>query len=101
MIIVIASIVTKEGCKNDFTKIFKDNVPNVLKEEGCIEYTPTFDFETDIPVQKKDASIVTIIEKWESLEHLKAHFIAPHMLQYKKDVADLVNNVSIKVLKPQ
>jgi quinol monooxygenase YgiN len=100
MIIVIASIKVKENSKNDFLNIFNKNVPKVLQEKGCIEYIPTVDHKTDIPVQVSDALMVTIIEKWESLEHLKAHFIAPHMLQYKKDVANIVDKVSIKVLEP-
>ena len=98
MIIVLATITLNEGCNDEFLQIFKNNVPAVLKEDGCIEYMPTIDFNTEIPIQVKDSNIVTIIEKWESIEHLKKHFTAPHMLEYKAKVADLVQRVSLKVL---
>jgi quinol monooxygenase YgiN len=49
---------------------------------------------------KRGASnVVTIIEKWKTLECLQAHLIAPHMLEYKAKVADLVEDVSLKVLQ--
>ena len=98
MVNVIASIEVKEGHLAEFTKIFIDNVPNVLAEEGCIEYTPTVDIPTNIEVQETNKNIVTIIEKWESLDHLYAHLKAPHMNTYREKVKDIVVGVTIKVL---
>ena len=98
MVNVIASIEVKEGHLAEFTKIFTDNVPNVLAEEGCIEYLPTIDVSTNIGVQEANKNVVTIIEKWESLDHLYAHLKAPHMDTYREKVKDIVVGVSIKVL---
>jgi quinol monooxygenase YgiN len=98
MINVIASIHIKEGNKAAFIDIFKSNIPNVLKEKGCIEYIPTVDIVTGLPPQELDANVVTIIEKWRSLDDLLAHLSAPHMLKYKENVSDLVEKVSLKVL---
>ncbi len=98
MVNVIASIEVKEGHLAEFIKIFVDNVPNVLAEKGCIEYTPTVDVSTNIGAQVADKNIVTIIEKWESLDHLYAHLKAPHMNIYRKKVKDMVAGVTIKVL---
>jgi len=42
--------------------------------------------------------VVTIIEKWQSLEDLRAHLAAPHMLAYRTAVKDIVADVSLKVL---
>lgn len=95
---VIASIEVKEGHLAEFTKIFNDNVPNVLAENGCIAYTPTVDVSTTIGVQEVDKNVVTIIEKWKSLEHLYAHLKAPHMDTYREKVKDIVVGVTIKVL---
>ena len=39
MIYVIANSVLKPGMKDEFLKIFKANIPNVLAEDGCI-FTP-------------------------------------------------------------
>jgi len=98
MVNVLASIEIKEGHLDAFKKIFVANVPNVLAEKGCIEYLPTIDVQTNIGVQKTNKNIVTIIEKWESLEHLYAHLKAPHMNTYREKVKDMVVGVSIKVL---
>lgn len=98
MINVIASIKIKEGKKTEFLDIFKANVPNVLAEKGCIEYVPAVDVETGLAPQQTDANIITILEKWDSLEDLKNHLTAPHMLSYREQVKDLVEQSSFKVL---
>ena len=99
MINVIASIYIKEGRLSEFVEIFKRNIPNVLKEEGCIEYVPTIDVLTDLSPQELNDNVVTVIEKWNSLDDLQAHLSAPHMLAYKENVKDLVDKVSLKILK--
>jgi len=43
---------------------------------------------------------VVVVEKWESLEALEAHLVAPHMVAYRAKVKDLVNSVAIQVLEP-
>ncbi len=99
MINVIASIRVKAGKLSEFIEIFKSNVPKVVEERGCIEYSPTADIDADLPPQSLDKNVVTIIEKWESLECLHDHLKAPHMLSYMDKVKDIVEDVSIKVLK--
>ena len=98
MINVIASIHIKEGRLSEFIEIFKSNIPNVLKEKGCIEYVPTIDVPTGLPPQESNNNVVTIIEKWSSLEDLQAHLSAPHMLAYKEKVKDLVDKMLLRVL---
>lgn len=99
MIHVIASIYVKKDGVSEFVEIFKANVPAVLAEKGCIEYTPTIDVLTGLPPQELDENVVTIIEKWESVEALRAHLAAPHMVAYQDMVKALVVKVSIKVLE--
>lgn len=99
MINVLASIHIKEGRLSEFLEIFKSNVPNVLEEKGCIEYVPTIDCPTGLPPQELNNNVVTIIEKWESLEDLQAHLSAPHMVAYSKRVKDIVDKLSIKILE--
>jgi quinol monooxygenase YgiN len=99
MINVIASILINEGRLSEFVDIFKANVPAVLEEKGCIEYVPTIDFQTGLPAQALDSAVVTVIEKWDSLDDLKAHLEAPHMLVFRERVKGLVDQVSLKVLE--
>ena len=99
MINVIAAIHIKQGRLSEFIEIFKSNIPNVLQEKGCIEYTPTIDVPTGLAPQELNENVVTIIEKWASLDDLQAHLSAPHMLAYRESVADIVDKVSLKVLR--
>lgn len=99
MINVLASIRIKAGKISEFLEIFKSNVSSVKKEKGCIEYIPTVDIDAGLPPQNLDKNIVTIIEKWESLEALHNHLRSPHMLDYKEKVKDIVEELSLKVLR--
>ena len=98
MIYVLASIRITEGRRDAFIEIFKANIPNVLKEEACLEYVPTIDVATGLPPQETGAHGVTIIEKWRSLDDLKGHLVAPHMRAYREQAKDLVSGASFKVL---
>ncbi len=99
MIYVIASIQTKEGQAAAFLDIFKSNIPNVLKEKGCMEYLPAMDIPSGLGPQELDPDRVTILEKWGSLEDLKAHLASSHMRIYQEKVKNIVEKVSLKVLE--
>ena len=101
MIHVIATIELHPGKRDEFLNAFRALIPSVHAEKGCIEYGPAIDLATDIEAQNPIRNdVVTVIEKWESLENLEAHLIAPHMMQYRKQVKDLVVNSEIFVLEP-
>lgn len=97
MIYVIASIKLKPGKKDEFLKFFKDNVPNVLAESGCLSYEPCADVQCDLV--QPDPDMITIVEEWETLDHLRAHLEAPHMKKYAEDVKDLRESVQLKILE--
>ncbi len=99
MVHVIASVQVKQGRVNEFLEIFKANVPLVRAEKGCIQYVPTVDVGADLPPQIMNKNAVTIIEAWETLEALRNHLDAPHMLTYREKVSSIVENVSLKVLQ--
>jgi len=99
MISVLASIELHEGQRAAFLEIFHANVPKVRQEKGCIEYFPAIDIHSGLPAQRLEANMVTVIEKWQSLEALRAHLATPHMLTYKEKVKDLVREISLKVLQ--
>jgi quinol monooxygenase YgiN len=100
MIFVIASIQLVPGQRDAFVAEFKKIVPDVLAEDGCIEYGPTVDATTDLEKQQTDDSIVTIVEKWESLDALKAHLVAPHMMDYRERVKGQVQDMQLRILQP-
>jgi len=101
MIYVIATIELNQGCKDDFLKIFKDNIPNVRSEKGCISYEPTVDVDSGIPAQPELRSdTVTVVEAWDDLNALHQHLKAPHMAAYREKAKGLVKQVTIQVLQP-
>ena len=101
MIHVIATIELNSGRRDDFLAEFRNIVPTVRDEDGCLEYGPTVDLETTIGVQPPlRGDVVTVVEKWENLEALEAHLIAPHMLEYRAKVKDLVQQTIVHVLEP-
>ena len=101
MIHVIATIEVAPGKREAFLKEFRRILPLVRAEAGCLEYGPTIDVPTGIPVQGPPRdNVVTAIEKWESVEALKAHLGAPHMLEYRTRVKGLVTGVQLQIMEP-
>ncbi len=101
MIHVVATIELAAGQREAFLEHFHRLVPLVHAEAGCLEYGPAIDLETEIAAQgavRED--VVTVMEKWESLASLEAHLVAPHMIEYRSHVQDLVQQTTIQVLSP-
>lgn len=102
MIHVIATITTKAGQRSQFLSEFKQLVPLVLAEEGCLEYNPALDLDSGIPQQREVRdNCVMVVEKWDNLEALRNHLAAPHMESFRQRTQDMVADLSILVLQPQ
>lgn len=101
MIHVIATIEVAAGKRDAFLVEFHRIVPLVRGEAGCIDYGPAIDVATGIAAQVplRD-SVVTVVERWQSLDALRAHINAPHMGEYRARVKDLVQSVQLQVLQP-
>jgi quinol monooxygenase YgiN len=98
MIRVVAILTAKPGHRDEVLAAFRANVPNVHAESGCIEYAAFVDTENVGPVQTKvGADAFVVLESWESVEALKAHGAAPHMLAYGKQTKDLLASRVIHV----
>lgn len=99
MIHVLAIITTQPGQRGEVLKKFQANVPNVLAEAGCIEYQATVD-ASPAPASQTPLGRDTfcVVEKWESMEALQAHFKAPHMVAYGNSTRDLVANRVVHIL---
>jgi quinol monooxygenase YgiN len=97
----LAIITAKSGQRDRILKLFRANVPAVHAEDGCIEYGATVDTEGVGPLQTKfgDDTFV-VVEKWASLDALKAHAAAPHMAAYGASTKDMIASRVIHVLSP-
>lgn len=101
MVHVIAAIDVAEGKRDEFLKIFATLVPQVHAEDGCIAYEATCDVDSGIEVQiPVRTNTITVVEKWESLDALKAHLTIAHMDEFRSNVSDIVTGISLQILEP-
>ena len=101
MIHVIAVITAKPGKRGAILEAFRANAPAVRAEKGCIEYGAALDAENALPFQKKwGDDTFLVIEKWDSMEALKAHAAAPHMAAYGAKTKELIASRVIHILSP-
>jgi quinol monooxygenase YgiN len=101
MIVVLATIELKPGKREDFLREFRKIVPQVRAEQGCLEYFPAVDTVSGIAAQGTPRQdVVVVVEKWESIQALETHLIAPHMMEYRPKVKDFVQRVSLQILSP-
>lgn len=101
MIHVIATISLQPGTREKFLAEFRQLIAPVHAEDGCIEYGPAIDAETDIGAQVKGGpDVVVVVEKWRDLAALKAHSVAPHMQAYRPKVKDYVVSTKLQILQP-
>ncbi|MEY2800773.1 MAG: putative quinol monooxygenase [Ramlibacter sp.] len=101
MIHVVAVITAKPGMREKILQAFRDNMPAVHAEAGCIEYGPAVDLSPKLAMQTEyGPDTFVVIEKWESADALKAHAVAPHMQAYSAKVRDYIATRAVHVLEP-
>ncbi len=99
MIHVLAIITTKPGLRDTVLQAFRANMPAVHAEAGCVEYQPVVDASGVGPFQTPlGPDTFVVIEKWQTLDHLKAHSAAPHMAAYAAKTKEHIANRVIHVL---
>ncbi len=101
MIHVIATITANPGQRGAVLELLRANTPKVLAEPGCIQYDAAIDhngagaFQTEV-----GPDTFVCVERWASIEALKAHIAAPHMIVYATQTKPLVARRVIQVLDP-
>ena len=93
MIHVVARMELNPGCQEKMLEIMRDLVPVVRAEAGCITYNPCID-------KDRNQTYLTIVEAWESEDHLKAHLDSAHMTEYRENVKDLRKGSTLYLLDP-
>ncbi len=102
MIHVVAIITAKPGMREAFLREAQANIPNVLAENGCIEYGAATDAGGFGDFQTKfGPDTFVFIEKWESPDALRAHSASPHMVVYAAKTKDWTANRVIHILSPE
>jgi quinol monooxygenase YgiN len=101
MIHVIAVVTAKPGKREEVLKHWRQIVPAVRAEKGCIEYGAAVDADPALPVQTQyGPDTFVVVEKWESMDALRAHAAAPHMAAYGVKTKELLASRAIHILNP-
>ena len=101
MIHVLAIITTQPGMRDTVLGHFRANVPAVLAEDGCIEYGAALDASPAPAFQTPcGPDTFVVIEKWASLDALKAHAAAPHMAAYSAKTREFIASRTLHILSP-
>jgi quinol monooxygenase YgiN len=101
MVYVIAVITAKPGKREEFLQAYREVVPQVRLEPGCLEYGPLIDLaESDLGTKYGPDTFV-VIGKWDSFENQKAHAaLRPHMVAFREKTSSLLDHREIHVLSP-
>jgi quinol monooxygenase YgiN len=101
MICVIATIEVGAKEREEFISLFRPLVPKVRAEKGCLEYTLMIDTPSGLPPQgpMRD-NVAVVVEKWESLDALKAHLKTMHMVEYFRAAEELNLTMQLQILEP-
>ena len=100
MIYVVATIQLTPGHREAFLTQQRNLLPLVRAEAGCLEYTPSVEVSlTDSPKTPPRDYVVVMHEKWESLDTLRAHAVAPHMQAFRESVKQMVVGIKVEVFE--
>lgn len=101
MIHVLAIVTAKPGMRGAILEAFRANVPNVRAESGCIEYGAAIDAESAPAFQTGyGPDTFVVVEKWASMDALRAHAAAPHMATYAAKTKEFIASRVIHILSP-
>ena len=100
MIYVVATIELLPGKRGEFLALQKSLLPLVRAEVGCIEYVSTIDLPLNPDKHPPRGDVVVMQEKWETLDHLKAHAVASHMNDFRTKSKPLVKSTKVEVFEP-
>jgi quinol monooxygenase YgiN len=100
MIHVIAIITAKPGQRETILQHFRANTAAVKAEDGCIEYGAAVDAENALQFQTPwGPDTFVVIEKWASMDALKAHAAAPHMAAYGAKTREFIATRVIHIMQ--
>ena len=99
MIHVLAFVTIKPGMLDKALNAYRTLVPKVMANEaGCLEYSPTTDFDLGLANQEKDRNMIVITERWASIDDFKAHIAGPpHVAEFRVAIKELLEKTSLKI----
>ena len=100
MIHVIARIQATPGKRSELLEAFPELLPEVHAEAGCVAYAPAVDVDAALErFEPANDAVVTIVERWESVAHLRAHLAASHMDRFREEHGHLVAGAELRLFE--
>jgi len=78
----ISKIYVKQDSVNEFIELFKAMIEPTKKEAGCIQY--------DMYQDEEDATILIVLEQWESRESFDQHLESEHFKEIGPKMSELM-----------
>ncbi|WP_136681196.1 antibiotic biosynthesis monooxygenase [Neptunomonas sp. XY-337] len=101
MLHLVATITAKPGQKQQVLDALLDIRDDVLAEAGCYQYLPTIDMADTVARQAAQRmDTITLLEQWESLDHLEGLFQTAHLKAFQQTVEPWLESVSLQLLQP-
>ena len=99
MIHVLAFASIKPGMIERALEVYRVLVANVMANEpGCLEYSPTTDFDLGLANQEKDPNMIVVTERWKSIDDFKAHIAGPaHVVEFRVAIKELLEKTVLKI----
>jgi quinol monooxygenase YgiN len=98
---VLATVELRPDTREKFLHEFSLLRSQVLAEHGCVEYGAAVDFASGLAAQPSSRpNVAVIVEKWTSIDTLKAHLAAPHMGAFRDRMKAYVVKTNLQVLEP-
>ena len=99
MIHVLAFVSIKPGMLDKALDVYRILVPKVMANEpGCLEYSPTTDFDLGLANQEKDPNMIVITERWKSIDDFKAHIAGPaHVVEFRAAIKEFLEKTVLKI----
>ena len=81
MILIAGTFTIQQEDREVAIAAMTEMMAETAKEDGCVSYDMSSSFA--------DPTKIHLFEEWESEEHLKAHFVAPHMAVFQEAIASI------------
>ena len=100
MLHIIVTMMVKEGRMKEYLAVCEELRLLVLMEKGCQAYEYAREIASPLGIQEPiEANRITLIERWESIDALKAHMETRHMKEAGVKMKDLRSSVVARVVE--
>ena len=87
MIIVHGTVPIKPDCRDEALSLAREMSAATQAEDGCISY--------DFYVGLSDPNTLVLLQEWESMEALSAHFRTRHLREFLRELPNVVSGAIV------